>query len=170
MQKKFLHSLVGQKQLFKNGVVFLFIGLLVYMVDGCGTLRVESQPQKAAEFDSIQQAEVHQLAKSCLSWDGAQLPTYPEGRPEITILRIVIPAGATLEKHKHLVINGGVLLKGELTVQAEDGKILRLKAGEALVEVVDTWHYGKNEGVEPAEIIVFYAGVEGTPITVYKPD
>ena len=48
----------------------------------------------------------------------------------------------------------------------EEGKILHLKAGEAIVEVVDTWHYGKNEGSVPAEIIVFYSGAVGTPITV----
>lgn len=149
------------------GINFLFVGLLVLMVVGCGTLRVNNQSQKTA---GIQQTKVYQLAKSCVSWDGALLPVYPQGHPEITILRIVIPAGATLVKHEHPVINAGVLLKGELTIQTEGGKKLNLKAGEALVEVVDTWHYGKNEGVEPAEIIVFYAGTEDEPITVHKPD
>lgn len=70
--------------------------------------------------------------------------------------------------HEHPVINAGVLLKGELTVVTEGGKTLHLKAGDALIEVVDTWHYGKNEGAEPAEIIVFYAGTEDEPITVRK--
>jgi hypothetical protein len=32
--------------------------------------------------------------------------------------------------------------------------------------VVNTWHYGINEGDLPAEIIVFYAGVVDSPITV----
>ena len=41
-----------------------------------------------------------------------------------------------------------------------------MEAGDAVVEVVDTWHYGKNEGSETAEIIVFYAGIQGEPITV----
>ncbi len=140
------------------------------MVVGCGKLQVANQPQKTAIPNLNQQIEVHQLAKSGASWDGALLHTYPEGNPEITILRIIIPPGDTLTKHKHPCINAGVLLKGELTVQAEDGKMLHLKAGESIVEVVDTWHSGRNEGVEPAEIIVFYAGVEGAPITVYKPD
>lgn len=151
-------------------VDFLFVGLLVLTVAGCGTLRGNNQPQKTAGFELIQQTKVYQLAKSCVSWDDALLPAYPQGHPEITILRIVIPAGGILVKHKHPVINAGVLLKGELTVQTEEGKTLHLKAGEAIVEVVDTWHYGKNEGMEPAEIIVFYAGTEGAPITVHKPD
>lgn len=141
-------------------VIFLSIGLLACLATGC----------KTAELESIQQIKVQQLAKTCASWDGALLPAYLKGQPEITVLRIVIPAGETLAKHKHPVINAGVLLKGELTVHTEQGKTLHLKAGDSIVEVVDTWHYGKNEGTEPAEIIVFYAGAEGVPITIYKPD
>jgi len=57
-------------------------------------------------------------------------------------------------------------LTGELTVVTEDKKTLHLKAGESIIEVVNTWHYGKNEGKEPAEIIVFYVGAPDTPITI----
>jgi len=71
-----------------------------------------------------------------------------------------------LPLHKHPVINAGVLLSGDLTVVTEDGRTLHLKAGEAIVEVVTTWHYGKNEGNKPAEIIVFYAGTMDAPMTV----
>jgi len=71
-----------------------------------------------------------------------------------------------LALHKHPVINAGVLLSGELTVVTEDNKTLYLKAGESIVEVVNKWHYGKNEGNKTAEILVFYAGVQDTPITI----
>jgi len=71
-----------------------------------------------------------------------------------------------LPVHLHPEINAGVLLKGELTVVTEDKKTLHLQAGDPIVEVVDTWHYGINEGDTPAEIIVFYAGVQDVPITI----
>jgi quercetin dioxygenase-like cupin family protein len=105
------------------------------------------------------------LTRTGLSWDGRVLPAYAEGRPEITILRIKIPPGAQLPRHRHPFINAGVLLQGELTVVTEDGKTLRLKAGDPIVEVVGVKHYGKNEGPQPAEIIVFYAGILDRPIT-----
>lgn len=105
------------------------------------------------------------MVKSTTSWDGAALPTYPEGTPEVTILRIIIPPGMRLPMHYHPVINAGVLVGGELTVVKDDGQRKHLKAGEALIEVVNTLHYGMNEGSEPAEIIVFYAGTEGGAIT-----
>ena len=106
------------------------------------------------------------LAKSDSSWDGASLPDYPKGKPEITILKVIIPPGSRTKLHKHTVINAGVLIKGELTVVKDNNKTLYLKAGDSIVEVVGVSHYGRNDGNIPAEIIVVYAGVEGEPITL----
>ncbi len=116
----------------------------------------------------VSTVKVDVLAKTSASWDGRDLPNYAKGKPEITILRIKIPPKVQLPLHEHPVINAGVLLKGELTVVTKDKEILHLKAGDSIVEVVNKWHYGKNEGNEPAEIIVFYAGVQDTPITIKK--
>lgn len=119
-----------------------------------------------SQDSSAIQTEV--LSRSTVSWDGKPLPNYGQGKPEITILKIIIPPGAQLPFHQHPVINAGFLLSGELTVVTEDNKTLHLKAGESLLEVVNTWHYGKNEGTTPAEIIVFYAGTKDSLITIKK--
>jgi quercetin dioxygenase-like cupin family protein len=110
-----------------------------------------------------------ELVKSTRSWNGSLLPAYPQGQPEITILRISIPAGTRLDMHTHPVINAVVLISGELTVVTADGQTKHLKAGDPLVEVVNTWHYGVNEGKVPVDLVVFYVGVVGKPITVLKP-
>lgn len=109
---------------------------------------------------------VNQLAKATVSWNGATLPEYLKGQPEITILEITIPPGARLATHGHPVINAGVMLSGELTVVTTNGESLHLQAGDPIVEVVDTLHYGMNAGSVPTKLVVFYAGVEGVPITV----
>jgi quercetin dioxygenase-like cupin family protein len=83
---------------------------------------------------------------------------YPQGQPEITILRIIIPAGTRLETHSHPVINAGVLMSGQLTVKTRDGKVLLLKAGDSIVEVVNTLHYGINEGTVPRKLSCFTRG------------
>jgi quercetin dioxygenase-like cupin family protein len=113
-------------------------------------------------------AEVKVLTKTTSSWDGTNLPQYRKGQPEITILRITVPPKVQLPLHRHPVINAGVLLRGQLTVVTGDKKTLHLKAGDAIVELVDKAHYGKNEGSEPAEIIVFYVGIRGEPVTIKK--
>jgi len=108
------------------------------------------------------------LAKTGISWDGRELPEYPKGKPEITILRIKIPPKTKLPFHTHPVINAGVLLKGTLTVVTENNETLQLNSGDSIIEVVDKWHYGINESSEYAEIIVFYAGVKDSPVTIKK--
>ncbi|OYY74824.1 MAG: cupin [Gammaproteobacteria bacterium 28-57-27] len=111
---------------------------------------------------------VETLTKTSQSWDGETLPAYEAGQPEITMLKFTIPAKTRLKTHRHPFINAGILLKGELTVFTEDNKTLHLKAGDTIVELVNRWHYGANEGDEPAEIIIFYAGQQGMPITIIK--
>jgi quercetin dioxygenase-like cupin family protein len=119
----------------------------------------------ASERDEVS-SEV--LVRTTTSWDGARLPRYGISAPEITILRISVPPHTDLSWHKHPVINAGVLISGELTVISEKQDTLYLKAGNPIVEVVNTWHYGRNEGDEPVDIIVFYAGKKNKPVTVHK--
>ena len=134
---------------------FAILSVLVLIPFGCAT----EEANHASIF-------VKELIRTSKSWDGKSLVPYPQGQPEITILRISIPAGARLETHSHPVINAGVLVSGQLTVKTTDGKVLRLKAGDPIVEVVNTLHYGINEGTVPAEIVVFYAGIVGQAVTV----
>jgi quercetin dioxygenase-like cupin family protein len=114
----------------------------------------------------IKETKTEVLSKGSASWDGSVLQAYPAGKPEITILKITIPPGTQLPMHKHPVINAGFLVSGELIVITEDNRKLHLKAGDSLIEIVDKWHYGKNEGASPAVIIVFYAGTMDSPITI----
>jgi quercetin dioxygenase-like cupin family protein len=133
-----------------------------FLLAVCLTLLLLSGNSWALDDNAV---TVDVLVKATSSWNGETLPSYLRGQPEVTILKISIPPHIQLPLHQHPVINAGVLLKGELTVFTKDGKTLHLGAGDPIVEVVNTWHYGINEGNEPAEIIVFYAGIQGEPVT-----
>lgn len=108
------------------------------------------------------------LAQASRSWDYNRLPAYPTGTPEISVLRVEVAPSAQLPLHRHPVINAGYLVSGNLTVVTEKNEILHLKAGEAIIEVVNTWHYGRNDGDTPAVIVVFYAGTAGMPLSEPK--
>ncbi|MFT5836043.1 MAG: quercetin dioxygenase-like cupin family protein [Sulfurimonas sp.] len=112
--------------------------------------------------------KVDVLAKTSSSWDGTALKPYAKGTPEVTILKISIPPKTKLPIHKHPYMNAGVLTKGQLTVVTIDKKVLELKAGDAIVETIDKWHYGENRGNTTSEIIVIYAGIKGQAITIKK--
>jgi len=142
--------------------ILAVLSVIFLLQPGCDMVRISQEANEASIV-------VKELVKTTQSWDGEFLPAYPQGQPKITILRISIPAGVRLDTHSHPVINAGVLISGQLTVVTIDGKTLHLKAGDPIVEVVNTLHYGINQGKVPAEIIVFYAGVVDMPITVVEP-
>lgn len=130
---------------------------------------VMATPQIAPEQKAEEKAEVTELLCTTQSWDGAQLPDYPIGKPEIKVIKVVLPPHAILPKHHHDVMSYGYLTKGELTIiRKSDGKETTLHAGDAVAETVSTVHYGENRGNTPAEIIVFYASKAGQAIS--EPD
>ncbi|MEG2365311.1 MAG: cupin domain-containing protein [Alistipes sp.] len=92
------------------------------------------------------------------SWDGAALPAYPQGAPRVTILHITLAPHAKLAMHQHPIINAGMVMSGELTVIDQSGATAHFKAGEGIVELVGTAHYGENRGDTPVELVMFYAG------------
>lgn len=99
------------------------------------------------------------------SWDGAKLPAYPIGAPHISVVRFTVQPHARLPLHRHPVINAGMVLQGELTVVAADGEQRTFHAGEGIVEMVNRAHYGENRGCEPLELVMFYAGAAGMPLS-----
>jgi len=96
-------------------------------------------------------------------WGGTILPAYPTNQPRIVVLKGVIRPGEVAPMHSHPVIGSYYILKGLLTVRTESGKVLHAKEGHAYTEVVNQWHWGKNEGKENVELIFFYAGAEDIP-------
>lgn len=79
---------------------------------------------------------------------------------------VEIAPGAETGWHMHPVPSIGWMLQGSLDVSLKDGQIKHLHAGDALAEVVDTLHNGRNVGNDPVKIIVFYAGAVGSAVTV----
>jgi quercetin dioxygenase-like cupin family protein len=112
------------------------------------------------------QTEVQQILQTTQSWDGTNYQNYPTGQPQLTVLRIKVPPNTALHWHHHPVISVGYVLSGELTLEKKDtGERTIVHAGQALAETVQTTHRGFTTN-EPVELIVFYAGQVGVPITV----
>lgn len=110
--------------------------------------------------------ETTELVRTSQSWDGAALPDYPQGRPELVAMKYVFPAGKKLGWHHHDVMNCGVLVQGELTIVAQDGTEKVVHEGEAVVEMVGTIHHGENRGTKPAILYMFYLSQKDTPLSV----
>ena len=108
------------------------------------------------------------VIKTQTHWDNQPIKAIHLEQPEVTMLRITIPAGEKLSVHKHPILNVGYLTKGELTVRSEKGDKIVLHPGDPIVELIDVWHYGESTGSEDAEIVVVYVGEKGTPVSHIK--
>ena len=123
------------------------------MMSGCSSTLVKPEIEKQI------------LLQSSASWDGTEYIAYPDGRPELTLLKIKIPANSELDWHTHPIPNAAYILSGELTVEAKtSGQKQLLKQGQTLAEMVDIVHRGKT-GDSPVELIVFYAGSPGIALS-----
>ena len=112
------------------------------------------------------QIKVDQTLQTTQSWDRIPYPNYPAGQPQVTVLRITIPPHTALHWHRHPVISVGYVLSGHLTLEKrESGERTMLQAGQAVAETVQTTHRGFTTD-EPVELIVFYAGQVGLPLTI----
>ena len=112
------------------------------------------------------QIEVLQILQTTQSWDGINYQSYPAGQPQLTVLRITIPPNTALHWHHHQVISVGYVLSGELTLEKRaTGERTVVHAGKALAETIQTTHRGFTTN-ESVELVVFYAGQVGLPITI----
>lgn len=94
------------------------------------------------------------------SWDGA--PSTYDSKPLDTLsIYLKIAPGEALPFHCHPVPSFGYIISGELEVEKKDGSKKIFKKGDALVEVINTWHRGNNKSnIKPVEIVVFYIGAK----------
>lgn len=124
----------------------------------------------APQMYQTMQIKTTELIRTSQSWDGAQLPDFPQGQPDMRVVRLDFPVGAQTGWHHHNVINYGVVAQGELTIVCQDGNERTFREGEALVEVVGTIHRGENRGTKPVILYMFYVSSPGTEITVQHPE
>jgi quercetin dioxygenase-like cupin family protein len=112
--------------------------------------------------------QVTPLLKTTNSWDDKPI-VYPDGKAEITGLLVEIAPGAETGWHLHPVPSFGMVLEGTLEVTLKDGRVNHLQAGDALAEVVNTPHNGRNVGNIPVKLVVFYAGTVEKALSIKEP-
>ena len=103
------------------------------------------------------------LLRADSSWNNVPYQAYPAGAPEISVLKITIPAKCVLRWHEHPMPTAAYVLSGEITVEEQDGKMQCFTAGQVIPEPVNTLHRG-TVGETDAVFIVFYAGVKEMPL------
>lgn len=100
------------------------------------------------------------------SWEGTAYNKYPNGAPEITILKVSIKPDKTLEWHSHPCISAIYMTKGNITLTIKKtGMHHTFSAGESFADTVNIEHKGKS-GNSGAEMLVFFACTKNTALTI----
>ena len=82
-------------------------------------------------------------------------PIVVPDHPDVIVSIATFPPGARLAEHKHPHPHFVYVLDGVLTVvNTAAKKTFVVKAGDFVVEMQDTWHYGINKGGVPVKLLV----------------
>ena len=123
-------------------------------------------PAFAADYNSGVTSKV--LIKTTVTGNGQQI-TYPvTDKAMVTAMTVELAPGSETGWHKHPVPVYAYVVAGNLSVEIEGGKQLSFGPGDAIIEVVNTMHNGRNRENVPVKLAVFYLGAECLP-NVIKP-
>ena len=120
----------------------------------------------SSSVQAAPQPEIQELFKASRT-PGGRMVAYPQGTPEMRVVRVGLPVGATIPLHTHPSPVVVVVTKGAMTnVRLVDGNevVSVVRPGDGFLEGhSDEPHYVTNKGPEPAEALVTFASVEGLP-------
>jgi len=83
---------------------------------------------------------------------------------DVIVSIATFPPGARLPEHQHPHPHYIYVLEGVMTVvNTATNKSFEAKAGDFVVEMQDTWHYGINNGAVPVKLLAIDQVPAGTP-------
>ena len=128
------------------GLAFIVLGGCVQMQSA----RVASQP--LAENPGF---------KGAMTVTGQQIQYPVTDSPEIIARISDFAPGQETGWHKHPVPTYTQVIEGTLTIDFEDGSAMEFPAGSGLLDVLNTWHNGRNAGDVPLKAVIIILGEKG---------
>ncbi len=116
-----------------------------------------------AHADDYRAVRSTTILTSSVASNGQKLSYLRTDNPEVTAKIVEIDPGGETGWHTHPVPVYAYMLSGTITVTLADGRTYDYKEGDAIFEVRDIPHNGRNNGTTPARLVVFYTGAAGTP-------
>jgi len=116
--------------------------------------------------DDVPQVKVTPVFSSTTTAIGQPI-VLPKANAEVRVSIYEIPVGAQLPVHKHPFPRYAYVLAGKLRVTEQDNaRTFDYAAGDFLIEMLDTWHFGTNIGSEPVRLLVVDQVEAGQPNTI----
>jgi quercetin dioxygenase-like cupin family protein len=113
--------------------------------------------------------KVTPVMKTSTTISGQRIEYPHTDKPEMAAVIVEIQPGKESGRHMHPVPTYVHILQGTLTVEFEDGSRQIFEQGRGFLEVMNTWHNGKNLTDQPLKFLVLFASEEGKTNMV-RPD
>jgi quercetin dioxygenase-like cupin family protein len=94
----------------------------------------DPRPNDARAISSHQRrsgVQIDTLLRSSSSWDGTPYVAYPRGRPQVSVLRVMIAPHTTMQWHSHPMPNTAYVVSGEITVEKERRPVETIQDGRS---------------------------------------
>jgi quercetin dioxygenase-like cupin family protein len=113
-----------------------------------------SAPSKGQDAEATGKVRAKRIFSGTTTNSGQPIKL-PQGNVEVVVWMYDIPAGSKLAVHKHPYQRYAYVLQGTLQVtDVQNGRSFEYKPGDFIVEMVDGWHYGANNGKVPVRLLV----------------
>ena len=81
------------------------------------------------------------------------------------MLKLTFPPGQSTGWHRHTIPVFAYVMKGNLTVEFENGKTLQFPENSSFSEVIGTYHSGSNRGDTDLVLLAVYLGEKGKKLS-----
>lgn len=121
---------------------------------------------------AVHAQDTQQLAGELLSSSETILGqeiAYPDGKPVMTAVVVVLKPGEQTPVHRHDAPMFALILEGEVTVDYGDAGSRVYRANDTFIEALGTEHFGKNTGRVDVRILTVFAGSDAVANTTIAP-
>jgi quercetin dioxygenase-like cupin family protein len=131
------------------------------LVAACLSLALGAAPAMGQQGQTTKQ-----LLEATTTVAGVPLK-YPAGQPRITAVLSTLEPGGTTPRHQHPVPTFIYVVEGTLAIDTDGAAPREVKAGDAFMEVEDTWHRNRNPSTtERVRYLLVFAGDDKTPYVI----
>ncbi len=121
---------------------------------------VRAQYNKKLVVEELLQSDVNSLGQKII---------YPEVKDaKVTIKKITFPPGETTGWHKHVIPVFSYIIKGTLTVETQEGKVMQYKENTCFAESYNIYHKGTNNENTDLVVIAIYLGGDAKELSIRK--
>jgi quercetin dioxygenase-like cupin family protein len=127
--------------------------------DGISPEDIVSMP--ADEANKIVGRRARSVLKAFATIGRQKLEYLRTDKPEIEVMMVEIKPGGQSGRHMHPVPTLVYVMEGTLTVELDNESRHKCQAGNAVLEVINTWHNARNMGRKSLKLLVIYLGEKG---------